>query len=735
MGTEVIDNILTVMSIVSGVLIFALGLVVLKGSTDWSHRWPFAVLSISSGLWSILIGLFYMVDSAYLANIFVPLYYIFALYIGYGLLYFCLSYTKLTPTSKLVNTAIFLPVVAMSVIIIIPNIFIKKIILLPERNVLLDTNLYILFTAIFCIFAVSSLALMSSKYISKSFRYRKLMVTIFAISLAGGAFFNLLLPYFGIYSGHAIGPLFILLIVGTFFYLVLQRGLFDIKLTLARSVAYLLSLLTVIVIYSFLWYLIYTLILQGVTSIESRNFLLNIIGLTILTSIFFQPVRNFFDKITFKIFYKGTYTVEEFLTNLSNALTSSQDLRTLFARASIVISKTLKSSQVFISVWYGDEKSKFTSGGTLGHTIVPKDDLRLLEQTISDKPLVQVSEMMIDNKIRRLMISHGIDIAIPLKINDETFGFLFIGEKQLSSYSKRDIETLMTGMNELVIAIQNTISTQRIKELNENLYQKINTATYELRSSNKQLQKLDSAKDEFLSMASHQLRTPLTSVKGYLSMVLEGDVGEVTSKQRRLLSEAFVSSERMVHLINDFLSVSRLQTGKFIIETHVVDVEKMVRQEINSLKSIASARGLKLKFKPPKDSLPKLLIDEAKMRQVVMNYVDNALFYSADNSTIDISLSRNRNNLIFKVKDTGIGVPRAEKSQLFSKFYRASNARKRRPDGTGVGLYLAKKIIDAHQGKILFESSEGKGSMFGFSLPIDKLLVKDKSKDFKNNNN
>jgi len=726
---------LTVLSIVSGILILSLGLVVLRGTTSWSHRWPFAVMSISGGLWAICIGLFYMINSELLAGILVPMYYIFSLYIGYGLLYFCLSYSKFAPTSAIVNLIFFLPVVALSVIVAIPDLFIKSISLYPERNVILDTQLYIVFCIAFVIYSVTSLLLMSSKYMVKSFRYRKVIAIIFAIALSGGAFFNLVLPFFGIYSGHIIGPLFILLIVGAFFYLVVNKGLFDVKLTIARGVAYIMSILSVAMLYSFFWYLFYTLVLHSDSNVRQIDFLINILGLTVLTSIFFQPVKNFFDKITSRFFYKYNYTTESIISEISSALTSSQDLRTLFSRASLVIAKNLKSSQVFFHVWYGEEKSRYVSSGTPGHQSIPQQDIKQLEFSLSEAKIVLTDELPIEDEIRRMLISHNIAVVLPLRLNQDLFGFLFLGEKQLSNYSSRDLDTLLTLMDELVIAIQNTISTQRVKELNESLYQKIDSATYELRSSNKQLKKLDTAKDEFLSMASHQLRTPLTSVKGYLSMVLEGDVGNISPKQRKLLSEAFVSSERMVHLINDFLSVSRLQTGKFIMETHIVDIEKIVRQEITSLKAIAGAKGLKLRFKAPKDDLPKLLLDEAKMRQVVMNYIDNALFYSADNSTIDILLSRNRNNIIFKVKDTGIGVPRAEKSQLFNKFYRASNARKRRPDGTGVGLYLAKKIIDAHQGKILFESTEGKGSMFGFSLPIDKLLSKNNSIDFKNKNN
>jgi signal transduction histidine kinase len=306
---------------------------------------------------------------------------------------------------------------------------------------------------------------------------------------------------------------------------------------------------------------------------------------------------------------------------------------------------------------------------------------------------------------------------LPLVKEDKIIGYLCLGDHLTSGYTNRDIRALYTISDELVIAIQNALAVHEIRELNATLQQKVNNATKELRSSNLVLRQLDKVKDEFISMASHQLRTPLTSVKGYISMVIEGDAGKITNPQKKLLEEAFMSSERMVHLINDFLNVSRIQTGKFIIEKSPVDLSKLVSEELDSLRPNATARGLKFNYKPPK-KFPIMELDEGKMRQVIMNYADNAIYYTSENSIIYINLSIDNNEALFTVKDTGIGVPVKEREHLFSKFYRASNARVRRPDGTGVGIYLAKKVINALGGKVVFESVEGKGSTFGFRLPI-----------------
>jgi signal transduction histidine kinase len=232
------------------------------------------------------------------------------------------------------------------------------------------------------------------------------------------------------------------------------------------------------------------------------------------------------------------------------------------------------------------------------------------------------------------------------------------------------------------------------------------------------LKKIDDSKDDFMSMASHQLRTPLTSVKGYLSMLIDGDFGKLTSEQRRVLSEAYISSDRMTFIISDFLDVSRLQTGRFELQKAPVHLDEILNSEVNQLKMTASARKVNLVYESP-DNLPIVNCDQNKIRQVVMNMIDNAIFYSHSDSKIEINLYQQGQKIIFTVRDYGIGVPKSEQHKLFEKFFRATNARQARPDGTGVGLYMARKIIIAHGGSVIFESQENVGSTFGFRLPIE----------------
>ena len=282
------------------------------------------------------------------------------------------------------------------------------------------------------------------------------------------------------------------------------------------------------------------------------------------------------------------------------------------------------------------------------------------------------------------------------------------------------MQTLEYIAGELSVAIMNALSIEEIRELNESLKQKVEAATKELKESNRQLQKLDEAKNDFISMASHQLRTPVTSIKGYLDMMLEGDLGKISPTQRAVLREAFSSSERMVRLISDFLNVSRLQTGKFMIDKQLTDLSQIIDDEVSLLNVVADQRNIKLVKKVDK-KLPKTMMDVEKIRQVVMNMIDNAIYYSKPNSKVMVGAVKNGEFVEFTVKDTGIGVPKSEQKDLFSKFFRGTNARKKRPDGTGVGLFLARKAVLSHGGEMIFLSEEGKGSTFGFRLPIAKI--------------
>lgn len=531
---------------------------------------------------------------------------------------------------------------------------------------------------------------------------------------------NLFLPIIGVTTLLWLGPTWTLFYVITVSVSIVKHQLFDIKLAAVRSFAYIGVLLTLSFIYYLLAFLLSTVVIGAQTTDAISVSPVNVL-MALVLAFAFQPIKKFFDKITNDIFYRDNYKSDDFFVALSDLLTSTVDLRGLLERASKQIAVTFKAEQTMFFVYYENGRSHHASAGTVGHARLPVHDAHMLDQLVlADPQKIYITAMIADDHIKRMLHSHKVAIVMPLQHTDKITGYVLLGDRLSGSYTKRDLSVLTTVRNELVIAIQNALSIHEVKELNATLQQRIDIATKELRSSNSQLKHLDEVKDEFMSMASHQLRTPLTSVKGYISMVLEGDAGKVSAQQHKLLLEAFNSSERMVRLISDFLDVSRLQTGKFVIEKAPFDLAAVVKQEVRDLELIAHSHDLKLRLNVRTKGPVVINADEQKVRQVIMNYIDNAIYYSSAKSTIIINLEQVKNEVAFTVVDTGIGVPEAEQTKLFTKFFRAPNARQRRPDGTGIGLYLTRRVLNAHGGSIIFSSKEGKGSTFGFRLPIDK---------------
>ncbi len=516
-----------------------------------------------------------------------------------------------------------------------------------------------------------------------------------------------------------IGILAMALPVIGLYYSTIKHRLFDVRLAAVRSLAYILAIGALGAIYYLIAYLISISLFRGEVNSSVSVSPINIF-LALVLAFIFQPIKKFFDRITNEIFYRDAYNSDEFYADLSELLASTTDLRGLLERASLEIATTLKAEQAFFFLYFTNGTNHHMSAGTPHHSRLPLQDARAMDMYMKDYDEVILTDALPETaKIRRILISHKIALLMPLKRENTVIGYVCLGDQRSGHYVKRDIKIMSTIADELIIAIQNALSVHEVKEINATLQQRIDVATKELRESNAQLHRLDVVKDEFVSMASHQLRTPLTSVKGYISMLLDGDAGKLTETQQKLLSEAFKSSERMVGLIGDFLSVSRVQTGRFVIEMHPNDLGQLVQQEVESLHEMARTHSLTLRYVQPKKPV-KVNIDEEKIRQIIMNFIDNAVYYTHPGGTIKVNLAVEGNEALLTVTDNGIGVPAAEQAKLFAKFFRATNARKQRPDGTGVGLYLAKKVISGHKGKLIFESQEGKGSTFGFSLPIDQ---------------
>ena len=237
-----------------------------------------------------------------------------------------------------------------------------------------------------------------------------------------------------------------------------------------------------------------------------------------------------------------------------------------------------------------------------------------------------------------------------------------------------------------------------------------------LEFANKELKRLDEAKSEFISIASHQLRTPLSIIKGYISMIREGSYGAISENTRKTLNKIYLSNERLVKLVADLLDLSRMESGKLQYEFAEFNIVDVVDSTIDEFKIPTSDRGIALIWKKPEETLA-VWGDSWKLRQVIFNLIDNGLKYT-EKGAVAVSLKKANNTVTLAVKDTGIGMTPEIAHGLFQKFARGKDSSRVNAQGLGLGLFIAKKIIDDHQGKLWAESEgEGKGSVFYIELP------------------
>lgn len=524
-----------------------------------------------------------------------------------------------------------------------------------------------------------------------------------------------------------LGPLYSLAFASLIAYAIVAQNMFDIKRTVARSVAYILSLGFIGLIYGLMIFIL-SFFLASDSRFDSIDRVIYIL-LALVSAVLYAPIKKFFDKLTNRIFFQDAYDAQKFLDQLNKTIVADIELSVLLRHTTEVIQQNLKAEFCTVEVLVDGSGSEHEIGTTMLN--MDKKDNQFLIDSISNlgqKILLTDGIEDKNNKLKKILLSKDIGIVARLTPGNlppnQSVAYLFIGSKKSgNSYNKQDVMVLEIITDQMLIAIQNALRFEEIQGFAARLQKEVNEATAKLQNSNRKLLALDETKDEFISMASHQLRTPLTSVKGYMSMVLEGDAGKLNKQQEKLLNQAFVSSQRMVYLIADLLNVSRLKAGNFIIDRKPVNLSEIVESEISQLIQTAKTKNMKLIYNKSKP-FPDLMLDETKIRQVIMNFADNAIFYTPNGGKIMLELKEDKNNIYFTVQDSGMGVPASERGKIFTKFYRATNAKKARPDGTGLGLFMAKKAVEAQGGSLIFHSVEGKGSTFGFTFNKKKLAVK-----------
>ena len=306
-------------------------------------------------------------------------------------------------------------------------------------------------------------------------------------------------------------------------------------------------------------------------------------------------------------------------------------------------------------------------------------------------------------------------LVYPVRARGKTIGVMIISisrdESQLSAYEKESIESLVDVVG---IALDNAM-----------IYESLESATEQLKNANGRLKELDQLKDDFVSVASHELRTPMTSIKSYLWMVVNNKGGEVPEKVRGYLNRAYGATERLIDLVNDMLNVSRIEGGRVELTLENFNMPSLAEEVVAEIKPKADEKGIYLKVEDTQN-LPLVAADKNKTREVLTNLIGNSLkFVATGGVTVKFGIkasqigNKERKFVTVEVWDTGSGISKEDQEHLFKKFGRLENSyvSVATTGGTGLGLYISRSLVELMGGEIGVDSRLGKGSNFWFILP------------------
>ncbi|RJR31181.1 hypothetical protein C4569_03055 [Candidatus Parcubacteria bacterium] len=593
-------------------------------------------------------------------------------------------------------------------------------------------KIFITFSLYFVFFCILSFYNLVSSY-RKSEGIYKLQIKYFFV----GSFFttlitivaNLILPGLGIPNLSKLGPSSTVIIVLFTAYAITRYRLMDIRLVVVRSIAFATLILLITGVYAGLSIIIGSM-LERFIGTSSQI----VVGLVValLIAIGYSPIKRGIENITNKFLFKKTYNPDDLISQVNDISTSILDLNNMLASISKALTDALHAGKISFALLnkkgrlelsyergFGKKIYDFTRGKEAILPIYFKDSKQIY--VIEELKTAYEQGEYTPKNIKLMYALYEMDIAlvVPLFTKEKLIGLIVLGNKKSGDlYNKQDLHVLDIISGQAAVGIENAILYEEQRQFGIRLEKTVAERTSQLRVANVKLKELDSAKSEFISIASHQLRTPLTVIKGYISMILEGSFGKTSKVVKDCLNKVYLSNERLIGLVEDLLNISRIESGKQEYNFQPLDLVFACQSVYEELQQKAAMKKIKLDFEKPKVKIAQVVADADKLHEVMMNFTDNAIKYTPS-GFVKIKIEQKDDNIIFSVRDSGIGMSKEDMSHLFQKFSRAKGSSLVHTEGTGLGLYVAKMIVESHMGGIWAKSEgRGKGSVFYFSIPV-----------------
>jgi signal transduction histidine kinase len=497
-------------------------------------------------------------------------------------------------------------------------------------------------------------------------------------------------------------------------YAITKHRLMDIRFIIVRSITYFLLLSVFGIMYMLTIFIFGGLIFGSFTGKEAYWASMIV---ALLVGFTFYPLKKAFTKWTDKVFFKDRYDFEELTSQLNETATSTIVLaELLFKFLNLLVDEMRVTRGAFVLL----EKGKIYESQTLGYKQTLNLDRTDIDHLSKERKIEIFDEAEEGSECKEIMRKHEAVVILPLIAENELIGLLFLGEKKSGdAYTTKDISVLKIVSNQLALGIQNAKAYEQVQKFNFTLRAEINRATKEVKDANTKLVELDKSKDEFISLASHEIRTPIATLEGYLSILTNQKLKPQDHKD--ILNRAYDSVGRLAILAKDLLDTSRIDQERLVINKVPTRLELLIERVVEGFEFRAKEKGIFVKYKKGNRLLPEINIDPERINEVFNNIIGNAIkFTHRGGITVSAEL-KDKNNVLVSISDTGEGIPKDDIPNLFKKFYQAQTASSilsKDKGGTGLGLYITKNIIDIHSGKIWIESRLRRGTTFFFTLPI-----------------
>lgn len=507
------------------------------------------------------------------------------------------------------------------------------------------------------------------------------------------------------------------------FYAIITKQLMNLKFTLRKSVVYALALLSVFVPI-LIWNKFFSLIWPEAV------LWFNFIAFALLLPLF-SRLKKYYFHIANKYFFSSLYDSRLLVTAVGKTIRSTIDPERIF----VGVSDDLRPAFHFKSIgvlYYENEGDFWSIMYNDGFVFSGKKfylDQEMIVDLFKDRRSPFLAEDNKDPYFESLISffkTISAEIVVPIFIDNKVSALMFLGAKESGdSYSDIDIEVLEIIADELSISLENGLLYRKLQEFNNQLQKKVEKATEKLRLRNDELKKVNELKNEFISVISHQLKTPLASSKLTLE-IMDIKYGKVIDPEAgTMIHSLSMINEQLINMVNELLDVARIQEGRLKVEIQPIDILSLIKKTVMEFQPLADKRKVVI----VEDYCEAQMIDFDMhvAEKAVANMMSNGIKYNREGKNLFISLVKEDDGLLYKIRDEGIGIPAKEQGKIFQKFYQASNAAASNfESSTGLGLYIVKSLVEQLGGKVWFESKEGEGTTFFVKFPYKATIAPDK---------